>query len=120
MACHASRPPTAAAPLANNVALDRDLAARRTTIAELKAKVKAPVVKTPRVGLNERALLSAIEDLSSLLDRVPPADLVDYAIGKLPPGAPGKRDTRRQSLVRALNGFTRQGRVQVRDGRVLL
>lgn len=89
-------------------------------IAELKAKIAAPVVKTPRVGPNERAVLDAVDQLSVLSDAERLTVLVDYAIGLLPPGAPGKRDTRKQSVVRALNGLVQQGRLRVESGRVLL
>ena len=89
-------------------------------IAELKAKIAAPVVKTPRVGLNERAVLAAIEDLGLVSEAARLTELIEYAVGKLPPGKVGPRDTRRQSVVRALNGLVRQGRVRVAEGRVLL
>ena len=90
-------------------------------IAELAPKVKrVPKVKEPRVGPNERAVLDAVSDLSLVADHARLTDLIGHAIGKLPPGAAGKRDTRRQSVVRALNGLVQRGRVQVASGRVLL
>jgi hypothetical protein len=89
-------------------------------LVELKAKVAAPVVKAPRVGPNERAVFDAIEHLSLVSDTERLTALIEYAAGLLPPGDPGKRDTRKQSVVRALNGLVRQGRVQVAEGRVLL
>lgn len=90
-------------------------------IAELVPKrSKAKQVKEPRVGPNERAVLEAIEDLSLLADSARLTDLVEHAIGKLPPGALGKRDTRKQSVVRALNGLVQREQVRVASGRVLL
>lgn len=90
-------------------------------IAELVSKPrKAKQAKGPRVGPNERAVLEAIEDLSLVADDARLTDLVEHAIGKLPPGALGKRDTRKQSVVRALNGLVQREQVRVASGRVLL
>jgi len=87
-------------------------------IAQIPVKVKK--VKQPRVGANERALLDAIEDLSLVYDSVPSSVLVVHAVEKLPRGASGKRDTRGQSVVRALKGLVDRGRVQLDRGAVLL
>lgn len=92
-------------------------------IEEHKIKLREaakPKPKEPRVGPNERAVLDAIEDLSLVADDVRMMDLVDHAASKLPPGDPSKRDTRRQSVVRALNGLVQRGSVKMTSGRVLL
>ena len=81
---------------------------------------KVKKAKGPRVGPNERAVLDAIDDLSLVADDARLVDLVEHAIGKLSPGDLSKRDTRRQSVVRAINGLVQRGRVSVSSGRVLL
>lgn len=92
-------------------------------IAELVAKIheaQKPKPKEPHLGPNERAVLDAVEDLSLVADDARLTDLIEHAISKLPPGDPSKRDTRRQSVVRAFNGLVQRERVRVASGRVLL
>jgi hypothetical protein len=77
-------------------------------------------VKEPRAGANERAVLEAVGELGLVADVVPLSDLVRHAVGKLPAGNGGKRDTRRQSVVRALRGLAEIGRVGLDGERVRL
>jgi hypothetical protein len=46
--------------------------------------------------------------------------LTEQAIKRLPPGDPIKRDTRRQSVVRAIKRLAQRGRLEVVSGRVML
>jgi hypothetical protein len=82
--------------------------------------VKVVKVKEPRAGANERAVLEAVGELGLVADVVPLSDLVRHAVGKLPAGNGGKRDTRRQSVVRALRGLAEIGRVGLDGERVRL
>ena len=81
---------------------------------------KRKKVKGPRIGPNERAVLDAMDDLSLIADAARLDDLVACAVGKLPPGDPAKRDTRKQSVVRAINGLVQRGRIEVAAGCVVL
>ena len=81
---------------------------------------KRKKVKGPRIGQNEQAVLDAMDDLSLITDAVRVDALVEHAVGKLPPGDPTKRDTRKQSVVRAINGLVQRGRIEVAAERVLL
>ena len=76
-------------------------------------KVKAP----PRVGRVEGAVLRAADELSLLADSATVADLVRHAIGKLAAGT--GRDTRRQTVVRAVQGLVRSGGLCLASGRVV-
>lgn len=92
---------------------------------ELVAKIAAQsarqaVVKTPRVGSNEQAVLDAADELSVLSDQVKVDVLIEHAIGKLPPAQPGKRDTRRQTVVRAVRSLSETQRITLYGGVVLL
>jgi hypothetical protein len=82
--------------------------------------VRVVKVKEPRAGANERAVLEAVGEMALVADVVPLPDLVRHAVGKLPAGKGGKRDTRRQSVVRALRGLAEIGRVGLEGERVRL
>lgn len=77
------------------------------------SKAKAP----PRVGRVEAAVLSAADELALLADSVSGADLIKHAIGKLETGS--GRDTRRQTVVRAVQSLVRQGKLRLVSGRVV-
>lgn len=94
----------------------------KTQEQRAQVEVKRPVVqapKPPRVGVNEQAVLDALDDLSLLWDEIKIGAAIEYAIGKLPPAPEGKRDTRRQTVVRAVNSLHKDGRIALRDGAVL-
>lgn len=82
-------------------------------------KATEPKETAPRTGINELAVLDAIDDLSLLSDRLRASDVVARAVGKLPPSAEGARDTRKQSAVRALQGLIKSGRVTT-DGETIV
>ena len=83
----------------------------KTQEERLRMKATEPKETAPRTGINELAVLDAIDDLSLLSDRLRASDVVAHAVGKLPPSAEGVRDTRKQSAVRALQGLIKSGRV---------
>lgn len=88
-----------------------------------QVQVKAPVVKTPkppRVGVIEQAVLDALDELGLLWDEAKVGAVIDCAIGKLPPAQNGKRDTRKQTVVRAIASLSETQRITLRDGVVLL
>lgn len=74
----------------------------------------------PRTGPNERAVLYAIEDLGAVSDRLPVSSVIDHAISLLPEGAVGRRDTRRQRVVRSLTSLVDAGRVALWGNVVVL
>ena len=80
----------------------------RVLSAKKEPKPKAAPL---RAGLNERAVMGAIEDLSVLSDRLRASQVIAHAVTKLPPCGGEKRDTRKQSVVRALEGLIKTGRV---------
>lgn len=77
------------------------------------AKAKAP----PGVGRIESAVLRAAEDLAVVADSATVADLVKHAIGKLEAGT--GRDTRKQTVVRAVQSLVRSGGLRLASGRVV-
>lgn len=87
------------------------------TSEEIAQRVpKEPKAKpTPvlRVGANERAVLEAMQDLSVVGDRIGVEHVISHAIDLLPPAEAGKRDTRRQRVVRALTSLVDAGRVSL-------
>jgi hypothetical protein len=82
--------------------------------------VKVVKVKEPHVGANERAVLEAVGELGLVADAAGLPEVVERAVGKLPAGKAGKRDTRRQSVVRALRALAEAGRVGLEGERVRL
>lgn len=82
--------------------------------------VKVAKVRQPHVGTNERAVLEAVEELGLVADVTGLSEVVERAVGKLPAGKAGKRDTRRQSVVRALRALAETGRVGLEGERVRL
>ena len=90
-----------------------------TEAQRLARPVKQPKAKAPpRVGRIEGAVLRAADELSVLADSSSVADLVRHAIGKLEAGT--GRDTRRQTVVRAVQGLVRSGGLRLAAGRVVL
>jgi len=87
-------------------------------IAALPVKVEK--VKQPHVGANEGAVLDAVGEMALVADVAALSDVVARAVGKLPAGKGGKRDTRRQSVVRAIRGLAEIGRVRIEGERVWL
>lgn len=90
-------------------------------IAEMvpkQGKVKRP--KQSRVGPNEAAVLDTIGAMALVAEAVSVNALTEHAIKRLPLGDPGKRDTRRQSVVRAIKRLEQRGRLEVVSGRVML
>jgi hypothetical protein len=87
------------------------------TSEEIAQRVpKEPKAKpTPvlRVGVNERAVLEAMQDLSVVGDRIGVEHVISHAIDLLPPAEAGQRDTRRQRVVRALTSLVDAGRVSL-------
>lgn len=86
-------------------------------------EVKPPVVKTPkppRVGVIEQTVLNAMDELSLLWDEAHVGTVIECAISKLPPAQSGKRDTRKQTVVRAVASLAETQRITLRDGVVLL
>lgn len=88
-------------------------------IAQIVPKAKK-AKKAPRVGANEAAVLEAMHSMSLIGDRVGVEYVVSHAIDFLPPAENNKRDTRRQSVVRALNGLVQRGQVSLHEGLVVL
>jgi len=76
---------------------------------EPKAKPKPAL----RIGVNEQAVLEAVDVLSLVGDRIDVGQMVSHAIDLLPPAEAGKRDTRRQRIVRALTSLVDAGRVSL-------
>lgn len=83
------------------------------------AKRAAKRSKGPRVGRIEQAVLQAVANAWLVADRVSVEHVTEHAIGLLRPTA-GKRDTRRQMVVRAVQALAEKGRITVRGGDVLL
>ena len=82
--------------------------------------VRVEKVKQPHVGANEGAVLDAVGEMGLVADVAALSDVVARAVGKLPAGKGGKRDTRRQSVVRAIRGLAEIGRVRIEGERVWL
>jgi hypothetical protein len=82
--------------------------------------VKVAKVREPRVGANERAVMEAVGELALVADAAGLSEVVERAVAKLPAGTGGKRDTRRQSVVRALRVLAGAGRVGLEGERVRL
>jgi hypothetical protein len=74
----------------------------------------------PHVGLNERAVLEALEAVSLVGDQIGVEHVVSHAVALLPPAGRGGRDTRRQRVVRAIGSLAEAGRITLRGGAVLL
>lgn len=87
--------------------------------AAVKQAKKARASRGPRVGRVEQAVLNAVAHASLVAERISLRNLTDHAVGLLKPTA-GKRDTRRQSVVRAVQAMVKRGRLAVQDGDVLL
>lgn len=83
-----------------------------------QGKVKRP--KHPRIGPNEEAVLGVIGAMTLVAEAVSVDALTEQAIKRLPLGDPSKRDTRRQSVVRAIKRLAQRGRLEVVSGRVML
>lgn len=86
-------------------------------------EVRAPVVKAPkppRVGVIEHAVLEAVLAASLVGDSIGVDCIVGLAVDLLPPTENGKRDTRRQRVVRAVASLAEAQRITLRDGAVLL
>lgn len=93
---------------------ERERAERRAEAEQVQREVR------PRTGPNEQAVLDVIEGLSLLRDRAQASEVVALAVGRIPPDASGRRDTRKQRVVRALESLRRDGRVTLAGGVVLL
>jgi hypothetical protein len=72
-------------------------------------------------GVIERHILEVIE-LFPKQDVIPLAALVERAVETLPPVENGRRDTRRQRVIRALDNMSREkdGPLRVKGGQVIL
>jgi hypothetical protein len=93
---------------------------RKALEGQRRAKAEAKRAKGAQRGVNEVAVLQAIEELGLVAEFASGEEVVRLAIGKLPEPARG-RDTRRQSVVRSLRKLMQHGDVAVdRRGRVLL
>ena len=92
---------------------------REALDAAKAAKRSAKRSKGPRVGRVEQAVLSAVAHASLVDERISLRNLTEHAISLLRPTA-GKRDTRRQSVVRAIQAMVKRGQIVVQDGDVLL
>lgn len=86
--------------------------------ARPSAKPKAEPTGKHRMGRNEQVVLDALNDLGVVSDRVRVSDVVELAMGKL--AKDGKRDTRKQRIVRAVQSLAETQRIVVQDGAVLL
>lgn len=90
-------------------------------IAQREVKVrKAKAERAPRVGANERAVLEAMHTMSLVGDRIGVEHVISHAIDLLPPAEAGKRDTRRQRVLRALTSLVDAGRVSMWGGVIVL
>lgn len=70
-------------------------------------------------GSSERAVLDAFMDLGLVYEAVPPEALLRAAVDNLEAPTGGKRDTRRQSAVRALNSLMKRGVLRAGRGGVI-
>lgn len=91
-----------------------ELALRAKQKAEAKAKEEQKAREAvPRTGPNEQAVLTALEGLSLLQVTATVSQVADAAVGLLPPEVAGKRDTRRQRVMRALKTLRKAGRMRM-------
>lgn len=94
------------------VAVETDLPARSEDPADRKGLKRRGRVENHILEVmtlfGEESIVSAVE-------------LIDRASGALPPPEDGKRDIRRQSVVRAINGLSREkdGPLKIEGGRVI-
>lgn len=89
-------------------------AARASSRAEREER------RSDNLGVNERVVLSAIRDLALLADEASVDAVVRHAVRSLPAPASGQRDTRRQTVMRALRNVAKKGHAQLGGDRVIL
>jgi hypothetical protein len=76
--------------------------------------------KPPAAGVNERAVLEAIEVLAMVKNAARVSEVVEVATGLMQAQVAGRRDTRRQRAVRALESLRKDGRLALSGDVVLL
>lgn len=82
----------------------------------------APAGKRAKLGVNEQVLLRCLPELSELAGEDPDvASLIDHGVAQVPFDAgAGRRDKRRENMLRALQSLQAKGLVVMDGGRVQL
>lgn len=81
-------------------------------VAEAYLRKKQP----PRDGKVERTVLTVLESLELVCERVAQHALIRHAVATLDAPQAGLRDTRRQDVMRAVRSLVRKGRLRLVDG----